>query len=872
MADAHDLMFLDHIPGGYDPRRDAGTKYVFNPELASKAINFYPKYLRHVKGTLGGQPLELLPWQKAWAANLYGWVDAETGYRRYRTSMLLVPRKNGKQVALNTVIPTISGTKKLREIQVGDIVFAQDGSPTLVTALSDIDMNPVSYLVTFSNGQQVKACADHQWSVRQLDYGDVVRTTQYMVDMGLTRSKDRRFSVRMPDPVQYPERRLPVDPYYLGYWLGNGEKGGTQVHCGHLDADFLESQLLRLYDHNDISRGITPPSEPHHYPKYKFNLLMDSGALDRLKACGVYRNKHIPQDYLLGSVKQRVALLQGLMDSDGYINHNGTVCEFSSVSDAIADGMKRLLASLGVKFSCNLKEKTCVNNGAKGMYWIIQFCVGRDQFEVFRNPRKLERMRPSCTRARTCQIVSIEPIDPVPMRCIMVDHPSHTYLFGETFLPTHNSTIVGGTALKALAADGEFGPECFSAAADRNQAAIAFNIAKGMVGSSPKLAARLKVYRFSISNPTNNGFYQPICSEAHRQHGGNTHLGIFDELHALPDRELVDVIETSTGARSQPLIIFITTTDYTRESICNTKLGVFRNVRDGTLPLPDHLPFIYETLPTEDWEDPAVWRKANPSIDAAFPTSFLEDQYRKAKADPGFENEFKRLHLNLQTEQDKRWLPMDKWHACKLDDPPTEEELRSHPCFVGVDIGETDDMSAVTAYWPALRFARMWCWTPEEGRHLKHYRPWIPKYVTVTPGPIVTTDYIRGVARELSKKYHVMSFCIDPWHARQLAKQMDEEDGLPVTIIAQGYGHIGEATRILGEMIKSTEFRHEGNPVMNWMAGNAAIRPNIDGVPKLVKATGAGKVDGLAALINAIAVSLDGKGPSVYESRGVLTL
>lgn len=176
------------------------------------------------------------------------------------------------------------------------------------------------------------------------------------------------------------------------------------------------------------------------------------------------------------------------------------------------------------------------------------------------------------------------------------------------------STLAAGIALYLLMADGEPGAEVYSAAADRDQAAIVFEMAKGMADASKPLRSRLQPFKRALIMPSTASSYKVLSSEAYTKHGLNAHGIVVDEVHALPDRELWDVLTTSTGARRQPLTVAITTAGYDRHSLCYELYDYGCKVRDGIISAPTFLPVIYEAGADDDWKEPATWRKAHPGL------------------------------------------------------------------------------------------------------------------------------------------------------------------------------------------------------------------------------------------------------------------
>jgi len=225
--------------------------------------------------------------------------------------------------------------------------------------------------------------------------------------------------------------------------------------------------------------------------------------------------------------------------------------------------------------------------------------------------------------------------------------------------------MAAGLALYVLFCDGEPGSECYCAAADRDQAKLLWDVAKHEVLASPVLSGACRVYQNSIAVESMGSSFKAISADAKTKHGYNSQLVVVDELHAQTDRELVDVLLTSTGARRQPLVVYLTTADFERESVCNEKHAYATKVRDGVIPDPSFLPVVFEAKESDDWTDPEVWRRVNPNIGVSLSLDYLERECRRARETPAYQNTFKRLHLNMKTQADVAWLDVARWDACR---------------------------------------------------------------------------------------------------------------------------------------------------------------------------------------------------------------
>jgi phage terminase large subunit-like protein len=249
------------------------------------------------------------------------------------------------------------------------------------------------------------------------------------------------------------------------------------------------------------------------------------------------------------------------------------------------------------------------------------------------------------------------------------------------YVPRKNgkTPLSAGICNYVLFCDGEPGAQIYSAAAEKEQAALLYRHAVGMITQEPELDSRARIYKGHKSvvlKDDPGSVFKVLSADADTKHGGNSHLVLIDELHAQPNRELVDVLQTSMASanRPQPLLVHITTADFDRESICNEKHDYACKVRDGIIEDESFLPIIYEVTKDDDWKDERVWHKANPNLGVSVSLDYLRRECKRAQDTPTYENTFKRLHLNLKTQNDVRWLQLDRWDACA---GPVDPELLS---------------------------------------------------------------------------------------------------------------------------------------------------------------------------------------------------
>jgi len=435
--------------------------------------------------------------------------------------------------------------------------------------------------------------------------------------------------------------------------------------------------------------------------------------------------------------------------------------------------------------------------------------------------------------------------------------------FREVFIyvPRKNgkTMLAAGLVLAALFVDDEPGAQVYSAAAEREQAALVYRQAAGMIAREPKLADRCKVYKTfkSIEIPSTNSVYKALSADADTKHGLGAHMVIVDELHAHPNGELVDVLQTSMGSRREPLLVHITTADYDRPSVCNTKHDYAKKVRDGIFQDASFLPVIYEASEADDWTDPDVWAKVNPNLDVSVRREYLERECQRAQNEPSYENTFKRLHLNIKTQQDVRWLPMSKWDACN------DQPVPSGPCFAGLDLASTTDIAALVLFWPETGSIVPWFWIPSENARKRETRDRVPyltwgreELVAMTPGNVIDYAFIRQQINELVNTYEVQRIGYDPWNAQMLAQQLQDEDGLPLTEFRQGYRSMNEPTKYFEGLVMKGDLKHGGNEVLRWMASNVTVRTDPSGNIKADKQKSTEKIDGIVAAIMAVGLAI----------------
>ena len=357
----------------------------------------------------------------------------------------LVARLEGKALALDTPIPTPLGWRTMGDLEPGDLIFDETGGPTTVVAATAPMLDRPCREVMFSDGTHVVADASHQWVTIDKNgrrYGRAraaIRTTDEIA-RSLRVNGEMNHHLPLAGPVRYPERLdLPIEPYTFGAWLGDGTT--TKAEITSIDPEVLEqisgdgftvrpvSYAPHLYRIGGV--GHTRDEATGRYAR--------NGSLSsRLRTMGQMERKFVPRPYLEAGVGQRLALLQGLMDTDGFVDDVAGRCEFSNTNEDIADAVVELAASLGFRPIKSTGRATLygVDHGPK---YRVKFTPDRP---VFRLPRKLARQKPADARYHRFRAIDVVmDVPSVPVRCIQVAAPSGMFLATKSFIPTHNSSL-----------------------------------------------------------------------------------------------------------------------------------------------------------------------------------------------------------------------------------------------------------------------------------------------------------------------------------------------------------------------------------------------------------------------------------------------
>ncbi len=447
------------------------------------------------------------------------------------------------------------------------------------------------------------------------------------------------------------------------------------------------------------------------------------------------------------------------------------------------------------------------------------------------------------------------------------------------------SELAAAVALLLTCGDGEQRAKVYSCASDKNQARIVFDVAMAMVRKSPALSKRVKITESTKTLfyiPTEST-YQVLSADVASKHGFNTHGVIFDELHTQPNRKLYDVMTKGSGdARMQPLYFLITTAGDNTNSICYEVHQKALDILNGRKHDPTFYPVIFGADPDDDWTDPKVWKKANPSLGITVGIDKVKAACESAKQNPAEENSFRQLRLNQWVKQTVRWMPMDKWDACAF--PVAPKSLEGRVCYGGLDLSSSIDITAFVLVFPPededdKYIVLPYFWIPEDNVDLRvkrdhvNYDLWIKQgYLKTTEGNVVHYGFIEKFIEELGTKYNIREIAFDRWGAVQMVQNL-EGMGFTVVPFGQGFKDMSPPTKELMKLVLEQKIAHGGHPVLRWMMDNIFIRTDPAGNIKPDKEKSSEKIDGAVATIMALDRAIrcgNDIGASVYDDRGIL--
>jgi phage terminase large subunit-like protein len=445
------------------------------------------------------------------------------------------------------------------------------------------------------------------------------------------------------------------------------------------------------------------------------------------------------------------------------------------------------------------------------------------------------------------------------------------------------STFCSGLALYGLVADRESAAEIYSASTTRDQSRIVHGDAQAMVKKSPDLLQHLKVHRSAILHDASGSKFEPLSSDAGSLEGRNPSFSVVDELHVHKSSEIWDVLNVASGARAQPIIFAITTAGTNREGICYELREYCVKVLDPSLDVHDDTFFasIWTIDVDDDWTDPEVWKKANPSYGISVFPDDLERMALQAMESPTAETNFRTKRLNQWMSSSAAWITSHDWEQSKGERPPISH-FKGKPCYIGLDLASVSDFASMALIFveDGKLYPYLQHYLPEDtvanatGFIGNKYREWTDAgHITTTEGNITDLSYIEEDVLKAMGTYNVREIAYDAYGATQLSASLIEK-GAPMVKFAQGIMSMSDPSKELEKAVKARNIIHGGDPVLSWMISNCVLYIDPNDNIKIKKDSDKNKIDGVIALVMALGrlkvnggLQLD-----VYRSRGIRTL
>lgn len=424
--------------------------------------------------------------------------------------------------------------------------------------------------------------------------------------------------------------------------------------------------------------------------------------------------------------------------------------------------------------------------------------------------------------------------------------------------------------------------QVYSAASDRDQAAIIFREMLAMARLCSAIWERLvpREHNKTLEDVETGSVYQALSSDARKAHGLSPSFVVCDELAQWHGRELFDNLGTGTGARAEPLVVVISTRAADPNHVMSELVAYGERIVEGTVTDPAFLPIIYAAGQDADPWAEATWRACNPALGDFRSLEEFRVAAEQAKRLPAREPAFRLLYLNQPMDAAARFLNGPDWRACKAK--VDAAELAGERCYLGLDLSSTTDLTALAAFFASSGKILVWAWAPadtlEEAERRDHipYRLWARQgLLETTPGRAIDKAFVVHRLGEIAASYKVEGVAYDRWGMAEFNRLLADE-GLRLNMVefGQGFRDMSPALAAVETHVLQGTLQHPGNPVLDWAVANAIAVTDPAGNRKLAKDRNTGRIDPLVAVAMAVglAARTTPKKPSIYQSRGVLTV
>ena len=428
----------------------------------------------------------------------------------------------------------------------------------------------------------------------------------------------------------------------------------------------------------------------------------------------------------------------------------------------------------------------------------------------------------------------------------------------DLFIPRKNakSTIAAVIGLYMFAADGEFGAEVYSGATSKDQALEVFGPARLMAIATPAFRSHYGVVpnKSNLAIVDTNSRFEPVIGKP--GDGASPSCWIVDEYHEHSTNEMYETGETGMGARSQPILLVITTAGVNIGGPCYQHQSTLQDILEGVIENDERFGIIFTIDVDDDWASEDALRKANPNFDVSVSGDYLRSMLRNALADPRKQSTFKTKHLNIWVASASPWVNIENLQRC--GDAPPIEEFEGEPCGAGLDLASKQDIASRILEFSRIidgkkhYYAYSKNYVPSaavEKPENAHYRGWVVQgYLTQTDGNMIDLEMIQEELLEDTKPFALQEVAKDPWGGQQLGANLELE-GITVVDVPQRVGYLSEPMKDLAALIDAGRFHHDGNLAFIWMMSNVEVQPDRNDNIFPRKQSPEKKIDGAVSLI-----------------------
>ena len=452
------------------------------------------------------------------------------------------------------------------------------------------------------------------------------------------------------------------------------------------------------------------------------------------------------------------------------------------------------------------------------------------------------------------------------------------YTYADIYVPRKN----GKTFLAAIFAayfllkDGEAGPEVYTAAVDQAQARLCYDASAELIRRSI-FSEDTKPYQWGMKSPKNAGVFKPLSKDTKNKDGLNIHAAICDERHAWPTTEIYDVIKTGMGARSQPMLLSISTAGVDTSNPYFADIEAYKEILLGIKAKDNHFLLLFCPDEGDAWNDPTTWAKVNPNLGVSLGYAYMKSECEEAKLRGGtYLVAFQTKNLNMWVNAPEVWISDEDVVANSA--PFDVEKLKGEDCYVGLDLASKSDISAVCLFFPRYKVARFLFVVPEakvaEQEDRVDYRLWKEQgWLTVTPGKVLDEDWFVDFLLAELAAYKVRCVAYDPWAMWNIVPKLRRYESA-LMAYQQSIRYMSVPTKWVETEVLQHSLNLLSNPVIRWMFRNVVVYIDPNANVKLDKARSRNKIDGVVALVDAVGgwLTKEGEKKPAYHDHGLRSI